>query len=49
MKFPLIAVSTSVTVDKYPERAYVNASYLNAVQQAGGENGFRGAHACSHR
>src|SRR4029453_15477340 len=33
---PLIAVSTSVTVDKYPERAYVNASYLNAVQQAGG-------------
>jgi putative glutamine amidotransferase len=36
MKPPLIAVSTSVTVDKYPERAYVNASYLNAVQQAGG-------------
>ncbi|MGH7348297.1 MAG: gamma-glutamyl-gamma-aminobutyrate hydrolase family protein [Candidatus Rokuibacteriota bacterium] len=33
---PLIAVSTSVTVDKYPERAYVNASYLHAVQQAGG-------------
>src|SRR5437016_10988090 len=33
---PLIAVSTSVTVDKYPERAYVNAAYLNAVQQAGG-------------
>ena len=33
---PLIAVSTSVTVDKYPERAYVNASYLNAIQQAGG-------------
>src|SRR5437899_5901970 len=33
---PLIAVSTSVTVDKYPERAYINAAYLNAVQQAGG-------------
>ena len=33
---PLIAVSTSVTVDKYPERAYVNASYLNAIQLAGG-------------
>jgi len=33
---PLIAVSISVTVDKYPERAYVNASYLNAIQQAGG-------------
>ncbi len=33
---PLIAVSTSVTVGKYPERAYVNASYLHAVQQAGG-------------
>ena len=33
---PLIAVSTSVTVDKYPERAYVNAAYLNAIQQAGG-------------
>jgi putative glutamine amidotransferase len=36
MKPPLIAVSTSVTVGKYPERAYVNASYLNAIQQAGG-------------
>jgi len=36
MNPPLIAVSTSVTVDKYPERAFVNASYLNAVQQAGG-------------
>ena len=33
---PLISVTTSVTVDKYPERAYVNAAYLNAVQQAGG-------------
>jgi putative glutamine amidotransferase len=36
MNPPLIAVSTSVTVDKYPERAYVNASYLNAIQQVGG-------------
>ena len=36
MNPPLIAVSTSVTIDKYPERAYVNASYLNAIQQAGG-------------
>jgi putative glutamine amidotransferase len=36
MKRPLIAVSTSVTVDKYPERAYVNASYLDAIQKAGG-------------
>ena len=33
---PLIGVTTSVTVDKYPERAYVNAAYLTAVQQAGG-------------
>jgi len=36
MNPPLIAVSTSVTVDKYPERAYVNAVYLDAVQRAGG-------------
>jgi len=33
---PLIGVTTSVTVDKIPERAYVNSSYLHAVQQAGG-------------
>ena len=33
---PLIGVSTSVTFDRYPERAYVNAAYLSAVQQAGG-------------
>lgn len=33
---PLIGVTTSVTAERYPERAYVNASYLNAVQQAGG-------------
>src|SRR5256712_12920558 len=36
MNLPLIGVSTSVTVGKDPERAYINAAYLNAVQQAGG-------------
>ena len=36
MTAPLIGVTTSVTVGKYPERAYVNAAYVNAVQQAGG-------------
>ncbi|MBI1736653.1 MAG: gamma-glutamyl-gamma-aminobutyrate hydrolase family protein [Candidatus Rokubacteria bacterium] len=36
MSRPLIGISTSVTVDRYPERAYVNASYLRAVQGAGG-------------
>jgi putative glutamine amidotransferase len=36
MNPPLIGVSTSVTVDRYPERAYVNAAYLEALQQAGG-------------
>jgi putative glutamine amidotransferase len=35
MNPPLIGVSTSVTIDRYPERAYVNAAYLNAVQLAG--------------
>jgi len=33
---PLIGVSTSITVAKQPERAYVNSTYLHAVQQAGG-------------
>jgi putative glutamine amidotransferase len=33
---PLIGVSTSVTIGEYPERAYVNAAYLRAVEQAGG-------------
>jgi putative glutamine amidotransferase len=33
---PLIGVTTSVTTTDSPERAYVNASYLRAVQQAGG-------------
>ena len=33
---PLIGVTTSITIDKTPERAYVNSAYLAAVQQAGG-------------
>jgi putative glutamine amidotransferase len=33
---PLIGLTTSVTVGTSPERAYVNASYVNAIQQAGG-------------
>jgi len=33
---PLIGVSTSITVDKTPERAYVNSTYLHAIQEAGG-------------
>lgn len=32
---PLIGVTTSVTVDKDPERAYLNAAYVLAVQGAG--------------
>ena len=36
MSAPLIGVSTSVTIAEYPERAYVNAAYLRAVEQAGG-------------
>ena len=35
-RIPLIGVSTSITVDKTPERAYVNSTYLHAIQQAGG-------------
>jgi len=35
MRPPLIAVTTSVTIGKKPERVYLNASYVNAVQQAG--------------
>ncbi len=35
MPTPLIGVTTSVTVDRAPERAYVNATYLRAVQGAG--------------
>jgi putative glutamine amidotransferase len=33
---PLIGLSTSVTVGTEPERAYTNAAYIRAVQQAGG-------------
>ncbi len=33
---PLIGVTTSITVRKSPERAYVNSAYLAAVQEAGG-------------
>jgi putative glutamine amidotransferase len=34
--FPLIGVSMSITVGTSTERAYVNSTYLNAIQQAGG-------------
>lgn len=33
---PLIGVTTSITVGASPERAYVNSTYLRAVQAAGG-------------
>src|SRR5262245_60994831 len=33
---PLIGVTTSGTVDAYPERAYTNAAYIDAIQRAGG-------------
>ena len=36
MVAPLIGITTSVTVDKTPERAYVNGTYIRAVQAAGG-------------
>jgi putative glutamine amidotransferase len=36
VKLPLIGVSTSITVDKHPERASVNTAYLHAIQEAGG-------------
>ncbi len=36
MNPPLIGVSTSITVGTSPERAYVNTTYLRAVQAAGG-------------
>jgi len=35
-RIPLIGVSTSITVGTAPERAYVNSTYLHAIQQAGG-------------
>ena len=36
MVTPLIGITTSVTVDKVPERAYVNGTYIRAIQAAGG-------------
>jgi putative glutamine amidotransferase len=36
MVTPLIGITTSVTVAKVPERAYVNGTYIRAVQAAGG-------------
>ncbi len=35
-EMPLIGVTTSITIGKVPERAYVNSAYLGAIQQAGG-------------
>ena len=35
MVAPLIGITTSVTVDRTPERAYVNGTYIRAVQAAG--------------
>jgi putative glutamine amidotransferase len=36
MPRPLIGVTMSVSIDQHPERAYVNATYVRAVQEAGG-------------
>jgi putative glutamine amidotransferase len=36
MGAPLIGITTSVTVGRVPERAYVNGTYIRAVQAAGG-------------
>ena len=36
LRDPLVGVTTSITIDQSPERAYVNSAYLHAVQQAGG-------------
>jgi putative glutamine amidotransferase len=36
MVAPLIGITTSVTIDKVPDRAYVNGAYIRAVQEAGG-------------
>jgi putative glutamine amidotransferase len=36
MVAPLIGITTSVTVGTIPERAYVNGTYIKAVQAAGG-------------
>jgi putative glutamine amidotransferase len=36
IRFPLIGVTTSITVGTSPERAFVNSTYLRALQEAGG-------------
>jgi putative glutamine amidotransferase len=36
VRAPFIGITTSVTVGTNPERAFVNASYLRAVERAGG-------------
>ena len=36
MVAPFIGITTSVTVDRTPERAYLNGTYIRAVQAAGG-------------
>jgi putative glutamine amidotransferase len=36
MVAPLIGITTSLTVDAIPDRAYVNGTYIRAVQAAGG-------------
>lgn len=36
MSTPFIGISTSITTDRTPERAYVNTAYFLAVQRAGG-------------
>ena len=36
MPRPLIGVTTSISVNANPERAFVNSSYIRAVQNAGG-------------
>ena len=33
---PLIGVTTSITVGREPERAYLNSAYMAAIQEAGG-------------
>ena len=36
MRRPRIGITTSLTVQKIPERSYLNSSYIRAIQQAGG-------------
>jgi putative glutamine amidotransferase len=36
MRQPRIGITTSLTVQKTPERSYLNSSYIRAIQQAGG-------------